>query len=72
MRRLLVEARGVFLEVCGMFSLWRGPFVVASGLLSSCGMRVLLSLVEAGELSSCVMQAWLPRSMWALSSMTKD
>ena len=48
-----------------------GSFVAARGLLSSCGVRVF-SLVEARELGSCGVWAWLPHGMWDLSSLTRD
>ena len=34
-----------------------------------CGTQ---ALVEARELSSCGMRAWLPHSMWDLSSLSGD
>ena len=52
-----------------------GSFHAAYGLLSSCGTWApehAGSLAEAHGLSSCGMQAWLPRSMWDLSSLTRD
>ena len=52
---------------------------MARGLLSSCGARVFSSLVvvhgslvEACELSSCAARAYLPCSMWDLSSPTGE
>ena len=53
--------------------LWHaGSFVAAHRLLSSWGMQFFSSLVVAHELSSCGAQAYLPCSMWDLSSMTRD
>ena len=37
-----------------------------------CSLRHASSLVEARKLSSCGVQAWLPHSMWNLSSLTRD
>ena len=62
-------------------------FVVVHRLLSSCGMQVFSSLVvalglcslwhvgsldEVRELSSCGTCAYLPHSMWDLSSLTRN
>ena len=66
-------AVGRLLSSCGVrvffLSLAVGSVVVARGLRS---LRHAGSLVEACELSSCGSWAQLPRSMWDLSSLTRD
>ena len=40
LRRVLVAARGIFIEACGIFRCGaQASLVVACGLLSSCGMK---------------------------------
>ena len=72
LRWVLVVARRIYTEACGIFSLWRAGFspvaargLLSSGLLSSCGVQVFLSLVVACGLQS--MRALQFCGTWALS-----